>query len=291
MCIFQSYVKWLEMAGARVVPLSFHAGDAETDEIFEQADGALFSGGGGDVPPSARRIYSRAVAAHAKGDSFPIWGTCDGFEWLMQIGAADDGVLKAGFDSENMSLPLNFTDAAAQSRLLADAADTPVQGMRPQLSVLNALANLPLTLNNHQQGVTPSDFANSKLPSVFQVLATNVDRKGRPFVSVVEGKGRLPIWATQFHPEKNIFEQGETGAGLAFEAISHSIAAVAVSQYMANFFVQQVRGSRHSYSSAKALQSELFYGDQTSTLFTPAFVQVYVLKDGRGQQDDAAADG
>ena len=41
------------MAGARVVPLSYHASDAEVDEIFDQADGALFSGGGGDVPPAA----------------------------------------------------------------------------------------------------------------------------------------------------------------------------------------------------------------------------------------------
>ena len=38
------------------------------------------------------------------------------------------------------------------------------------------------------------------------MLSTNYDLKGREFISMVEGRGGLPMWATQFHPEKNIFE-------------------------------------------------------------------------------------
>ena len=36
-------------------------------------------------------------------------------------------------------------------------------------------------------------------------LATNRDREGRPFVSLVEGKS-YPVYAMQAHPEKNVFE-------------------------------------------------------------------------------------
>lgn len=57
-------------------------------------------------------------------------------------------------------------------------------------------------MNNHQQGVAPEDFAAApSLAGRFKVLSTNVDRGGRPFVSSLEGDS-LPIYATQYHPEK-----------------------------------------------------------------------------------------
>ena len=68
---------------------------------------------------------------------------------------------------------------------------------------------------------------------------------------MVEARG-VPIWATQFHPEKNIFEQGFVlPTGYPYEAIHHSRAAVAVSQYLANFFVDQTRLSTRRFRSAK----------------------------------------
>ena len=50
----------------------------------------------------------------------------------------------------------------------------------------------------------PATFAASApLSAFFTVLATNIDRAGRSFVSVVEATDpRLRIYATQFHPEK-----------------------------------------------------------------------------------------
>lgn len=192
-----------EMAGGRVVLVDYDASDAEVDTVFQQTNGVLMIGGGAAVPRSARRFYHNMAAVYASGDSYPIWGTCDGFEWLLQIIAADDGVLKDGFDSENMSLPLNFTSAAKQSRLLADAKGMPIQGTQGKLTIFDALATQPLTLNNHHLGVTPADFASNKLlPSAVTVLATNMDKKGREFLSLFEGRGGLPVWATQFHPRR-----------------------------------------------------------------------------------------
>lgn len=286
-----SYVKWLEMAGARVTLVDYSTPDAEVDAIFQKTNGALFIGGGSDVPASARRFYRNMVAAHASGDTYPIWGTCDGFEWLMQIGAADDKVLTSGFDSENMSLPLNFTGAAQKgSRLLAEAKAMPVQGSGGRLTIFDALATQPLTLNNHGDGVTPADFeSNVHLPQSFTVLATNRDRKGREFVSLVEGKGGLPVWAAQFHPEKNVFEQSRAlpskvdpgvppeGGWWPFESIAHSRAAVAVSQYMANFFVDQCRASTHRFPNAAEEWRALVYQRSTVTWMAPAFAQSYIF--------------
>lgn len=271
-----SYVKWIEMAGGRVVPLSYHATDAEVDALQSQVNGVLLPGGGGDVPPAARRVWTNAIAAAKAGDHFPVWGTCDGFEWLMQVASGDDGILSQGFDAENASLPLILEKGASESALLSEAAAFPVQGARG-LTVLDALAKLNLTMNNHVQGVSPAAFAASApLTQAFSVLATNVDRAGKPFVSMVEGRRGLPIWATQFHPEKNIFEQGVSlPGGTPYEAIHHSRAAVAVSQYMANFFVDQARLSTRRFRDAQSEWDALIYHAQTTTHDAPAFVQTY----------------
>ncbi len=277
-----SYVKWLELAGARVVPVSYYASDAEVDELFAQANGALFPGGGSPAPAAARRLYSRVKQAHAAGDYFPLWGTCDGFEWIMQIAAADDSVLTGGFDAENISLPLNLTAEAESSELLGEASGVFVQGLTPRTSVLDALRALPLTMNNHVQAVTPADFRSSApLSGSFRLLATNADRNGREFVSMVEGAGGLPVWATQFHPEKNIFEQGVyLPSGRPYEAIHHDVAAVAAAQYFANFFVNRARRSNHSFRDANDEWEHLVYQDKTNTDGAPGFVQSYSFAAG-----------
>jgi len=286
-----SYVKWLEMAGARVTLVPYSASDDEVDAVFSKTNGALFIGGGSSVPQAARRFYGNMLAAHATGDSYPIWGTCDGFEWLMQIAAGHDAVLTGGFDSENISLPLNFTAAASASRLLADAASMPIQGVTSadgrRVTVMEALATQPLTLNNHVQGVTPHDFAKyAALPAHLDVLATNFDRQGSEFIAVIEGKGTLPVWATQFHPEKNIFEQSRDCCSpmasddgwWPFEAIEHTRAAVAVSQYFANFFVGACRASTHRFPSATDEWAHLVYQvHTTSTAMYPGFLQIYTV--------------
>ena len=148
-----SYVKWLELGGARVVPVMYEATDREVDTTFANTNGLLLIGGSAPICPAARRFLANALAAAKAGDAYPIWGTCDGFEWLMQMAAEEDGALHNHFDSENLPLPLNLTAAAADSRLLAEAGETMAQ-RSPKLSVLEALHALPVTFNSHKQGVT-----------------------------------------------------------------------------------------------------------------------------------------
>lgn len=73
------------------------------------------------------------------------------------------------------------------------------------------------------------------------MLSTNVDRKGRVFGSTIEGK-RYPVFGTQWHPEKNIFEWTDR------EAIPHTPQAIEVAQYTANFFVEHARNSTHRFA-------------------------------------------
>lgn len=69
--------------------------------------------------------------------------------------------------------------------------------------VYNTFAQQPVTINLHHDGVTPTAFASdARLSSFFDLLSTNVDRKGSPFVSTIEGKS-VPVYGAQWHAERN----------------------------------------------------------------------------------------
>jgi gamma-glutamyl-gamma-aminobutyrate hydrolase PuuD len=79
-----SYVKFIEMSGARVVPIPFNAPKEALLRIFNSVNGILFTGGmldlhnGTDYFDNGLYLYKLALEANKKGDYFPIWGTCQG---------------------------------------------------------------------------------------------------------------------------------------------------------------------------------------------------------------------
>ncbi|TMW66449.1 hypothetical protein Poli38472_004214 [Pythium oligandrum] len=263
-----SYVKWVEMGGGRVVPIPYHAPKEYLKELVPQLNGLLFPGGAADVNEAAKTMYDIAIELNDKGVYFPVWGTCLGFEWLVQLTADDLKALESGFDSENITLPLNFTDLAPSSRMFSKAGD----------DIYSWLANKPITMNNHGQGITPEQFAKfSKLNEFYNVLALNVDRKDRTFISAFEAK-KYPIYAVQFHPEKNSFEYGEYENGMPYEVIDHSYEAVLMGQYFANFFINEARKNDLKFADPKIERKALIYNYQMSTITDPGFVESYIFK-------------
>jgi len=109
----------------------------------------------------------------------------------------------------------------------------------------------------------------------FNLISTNNDRKGREFISMVEGKS-MPIYGSQWHPEKNQFEFGEYSDGQPYEVISHTVAARNAAQYMANFFVDECRKSKHKFPSESAEDAALIY-NYPVTKTGPEFEQTYYL--------------
>lgn len=266
--IAASYVKWVESAGGRVVPIPYNAPEPYLKSLLPQLNGLLFPGGAATVNDKAQFLYDQAVQLNDQGVYFPVWGTCLGFEWLVQMTTRDFHSLSQGLDSMNITLPLNFTEAAPSSRLLSGASS----------DVYQWLGEKPITMNNHEQGITPDKFANySKLTDFYTVLATNYDRTGREFISAFEAK-KYPIYAVQFHPEKNAYEYGEYEDGTPYEVIDHSPEAIASSQYFANFFIQEARKNDLKFESAKVEKSALIYNYHTSDFTSPGFVESYLFK-------------
>merc|ERR1712087_514853 len=105
-------------------------------------------------------------------------------------------------------------------------------------SLTTWLQNENITFNNHVQGITPESAAQNKdLMQVFNILSTEVDKKGKEFVAQVEGK-TLPFYGNQFHPEKVQFVHNTPDHNIPRGA--HAIAAA---RHLAHFFVSEARKS------------------------------------------------
>ncbi|KAJ1447869.1 peptidase C26-domain-containing protein [Pelagophyceae sp. CCMP2097] len=262
--IAASYVKFVEAGGGRVVPVSFLASNETADLMFSRLNGVLFTGGDSGLPDVARRAVEYSVQAFARGESFPIWGTCLGFEWLAEIFGGSE-VLARGNDTyaENISLPLEWTAAASTSRIFGGAENEQLRAL---------LSQERLAMNNHQFAVTPETFAE-KLAGDFTLISTSRTFEGAAFSSTMEHR-ILPIFGVQFHPEKNAFEMGIRNDGTSYETTSHTPDAVRLTQHVAKFFVDEARSSNQRLDAAD-LQRNLVYNCRTSTALDPEFVQSY----------------
>ena len=106
--IAASYVKYLESAGAQVVPVLNDQTDDYYEHVFNQTNGCLFPGGGQNLSSSsytksAQFFMEKSRQAAQSGDGFyPIWATCLGFEQMVVL-IADECLLtrcEVGFCSE-----------------------------------------------------------------------------------------------------------------------------------------------------------------------------------------------
>mmetsp|Transcript_29095 Transcript_29095/g.43980 ORF Transcript_29095/g.43980 Transcript_29095/m.43980 type:complete len:325 (-) Transcript_29095:68-1042(-) len=274
--IAASYVKWLEVAGARSIPIPHNASISQVETLFPQIDGLLLPGGDGlRLPMASRRLWELAETANEMGEFFPVWGTCLGFEYMVRLASGRDDILEGGYDAENISLPLKRT--ASVSRLYA-GFETIIQDQN-------------LTLNNHHQGISPTSFKqNAQLVSLFDITSTNEDRQGRAFVSTMESKDpdRKPYYGVQYHPEKNAFEYGQSDEGISYYAIDHSPMGLHFSIHLANFFVNLTRTSRrlrrNNTSSKMTIGPVYTYPRKVGSRH---FQEYYVIDDWKNNNDPA----
>jgi len=264
--IAASYVKYIESAGGRVVPILYDSPQSEILTLFNQINGVLFPGGAADIAVNsplyntAKYIVNLAMEAQEKGDYFPIEGHCLGFELLNMVVAENNSVLER-YDSENLSLPLIFYDAEKQSRIFSNAD--------PEL--INIFSQQAVTMNNHVEGVNPATYnTNQKLSSFFRAISWSTDRNKKPFVSTVESFN-YPIYAYQWHPEKVSFEWTTT------EGINHSTDSVKANEYVAQYFLSEVRKNSHKFTTPEAEYKALIYNYQPtySSSFDSGFTQIY----------------
>lgn len=83
---------------------------------------------------------------------------------------------------------------------------------------------------------------------------------------------KYPFYATQWHPEKNIFEWTRQ------EDISHSPNAIAITQYLSNFFVDEARKNHLKFpSETEEIANLIFRFSPVYSGGHSLFEQVYVF--------------
>ena len=87
--IMASYVKFLEAAGARVVPILWNEPEESILEKVSKLDGIHFPGGNGDYMKTAQTVLDQIMKYNDAGQFYPAWSTCLGFETLAQFTASD----------------------------------------------------------------------------------------------------------------------------------------------------------------------------------------------------------
>jgi gamma-glutamyl hydrolase len=250
-CFHSVYVKWLESAGARVVPLRYDLPDGELLRLAASVNGILFTGG--DTPI----IHTHSQYMHAAGlllnqtiaaqDHFPLWGTCMGIQTLSILVAGTSDVLESGIFTgvDPQMMPLNMTPAAKTSRLLGAATTPP--------SILEILGQEHVTTNLHHDGVDPATFeTNARLRAFYDVLSTNVDSSGHSFVSTIEAKS-VPVYAVQWHPERPQFDWTYGGR------LNHGADAIEAMSWVSRFFVGEARKNGRAFANKLEEEQALIY--------------------------------
>lgn len=245
--IAASYVKFLEGAGARVVPIWVGQDNSYYVNIVNSINGMLWPGGStyfnesNGYADAGRKIYRIAKIINERGDYFPILGICLGFELLTYV-AANGTEHRENCYSMSQPIPLEFKTDYKRSRLFKNVP----------IDVREILARENVTVNFHKYCVTEPGLTRVGLKNQFRVMSTNHDVNGKKFISTLEHKS-LPFYGLQFHPEKNLYEW------ITGKNIPHKSHAIRASQYFADFFVNEARKSRHEFPSKEIEAEQLIY--------------------------------
>ncbi|KAJ7981859.1 Folate gamma-glutamyl hydrolase [Quillaja saponaria] len=242
--IAASYVKFVESAGARVIPLIYNEPLEILLKKLSLVNGVLFTGGwakSGLYYDIVEEVFKKILERNDAGENIPLYAICLGLQLLSMIISKDQNILE-GFSAVNQASTLQFVKNA-------DVKGTVFQRFSPDL--LEKLSTDCLVMQNHRFGVSPKRFLdNQNLASFFRVLTTCIDEDDKVYVSTVHARN-YPVTAFQWHPEKNAFEWGSS-------VIPHSEDAIQVTQHAANFLVSEARKSNNRPPAQEVLNNLIY---------------------------------
>lgn len=275
-----SYPKYIEAAGARVVPVQWDLPHDNLTQILHSLNGFLITGGSSafaDPTNSSKLtpfgqtleiIINEVIKMNDNGTHFPLWGTCMGFQAIVCIIAGQssgnyaclrqtEGFVKV---SKNISLYNVSREGGMYAELLPE--------------VESALNNQAITYFNAHFLVKPDIWtSNPGLTNNFTLLACTNESSGNGTLPVAIAGKKYPIFASQFHPEKPQFEW------VPKQNIPHSYEAILSGQMYATFFVNEARKNFNSFNNTGINIDSLLIGNYDIVeLDTASFNYIYFFK-------------
>ena len=84
-----SYIKFIECAGGRAVPLLYDDPIDVTFKKMEKLNGVFYCGGDADEDDKyyefGKAVFFKAIEYNDKGSYYPVWGTCLGEEEFVMF--------------------------------------------------------------------------------------------------------------------------------------------------------------------------------------------------------------
>lgn len=161
--------------------------------------------------------------------------------------------------------------------------------------IRHIMRNQPVAVFNSNNCLRLDNFEESSLSSTWRPFTHNIDREGTLFVSSLEHE-LLPFYAFAYHPERIAFEW-YIACSVIFntqkiydffyrpekDSIPHSLASLEVSQYLANYFVNEARKSDHQFDSYKDVVGKLIqnYATEFSAKDDSNFFEVYLFEESK----------
>ena len=179
-----SYVKFIQSAGGRVVPIVDDPKQIKTlDNVLKKVNGIMLPGGEINLIDSkyyqiAKRIFKKAIELNEAGIHFPVFGICRGFQAMPVLTEKSIQILKL-FESKNISLPMHIEDDYKNSKMFRNLPD----------DLKKVMETKDITANYHKYGIYPSEMRTNKdLKEWYKVLGTSIDQKGKTFIAAYEGE-------------------------------------------------------------------------------------------------------
>ena len=234
--IMDSYVKYVEAHGARVVPIINEESHESILNKLDHIDGVLFPGGDGDNLAMGKFVFDEIVKRNDEGQFYPAWGICLGYENMVNYTASAGWGALDHYELDTASLPLHFTKDPMRTRFYESLGPKAMEFMKGNF-----------TYNSHSWGLNPKHMITDEgLHNFWDLTAIsfmpNNGTHPLPFVASIEAK-KYPIFGTQYHPEKpsELWVDGK--------AINHSWESISLQSHFSKLLVEMARANPNTFGS------------------------------------------
>ena len=267
-----SCVKWLEMGGARIVPIQYDLPTAIIQSMLEQCNGFVTWGAQlqsvgvleDDAAPLETKIgaerykkfvraldfiYLYIFAQNIKGNYYPILGISEGAQLLALAATFAPERYKSHLpleelyskESENMSrvyseendISLHFTSKNNKLKSIFSPSERKRMSTEKILYTDNSLG---LKIGAHYMKKY-TEMTNIS-PTQMNIIATSKGRRGAKFVSIYDFE-HLPFYGLQFMPAVTIFEWKKVN-------VPRTSLAHKVSDTLSQFFVDECKHNHNN---------------------------------------------
>ncbi|KAL4504274.1 hypothetical protein ABPG72_021112 [Tetrahymena utriculariae] len=243
--IVRSYVQNIQDSGkALTVPIHWDSTEEELDDILSKVNGVFFTGGGVQFMEenSVEQYYLKTVTYIIKKSKsfndddnyFPIWGTCLGFQVINYVTAGND--LSIMIRNLGDTASHNLYDIDLESKLFKDMPK----------DLINWLQEGSPAFFSHEDGIIKSQAEENESLSqnvIFTSLSKTDD--GEEFIASIEFQD-YPIYAVQFHPEKNLFDPKVDAKR---DELSFNVC-----RYFVEFFIKECQKNKNSFENKQEIQ-------------------------------------